>query len=303
MSNPITIFSGATGLNDVEDPARIAFVRGGRSDLQAAVNVTIDSSLMVKTRAGTSLLQSGNFYSLFAHKNFCFVMKDDSLYGVAADGSLTGIRSGMHNGEKVAFWVVGERTYYCNGFENGVILGNISSSWPVGTYVGPATNRQFNAAPIGHHLAQWGSRMFISRDNVLWWSEPHNIYLYHLGGSFVQFRTKIRMIRPVTAGIFISTENRVLFLRGNQGNDPKSFSMEIISDYPAIEWTDAGNVKGNEVGFQDPGLAVVWATKHGAFIGLSSGNAYNLNREKVVYPDGCYGFGCLMDYHYIHGIN
>jgi hypothetical protein len=304
LSNPITIFSGATGLNTVESPERIAWQRGGVSDLQAAVNVTIDSSRMVKTRPGSLLLQSGDCHSLYSDGNVCFVMMGTALYGVAADGSLTGIRSGMTAGARTAFWTVGERTYYCNGFENGVILGNTSSTWPVGTYTGPESNRQFSAAPVGHHLALFGSRMFISEGRVLWWSEPHDVYLYNLAESFVQFRTKILMIRPVTAGLFISTEKRVVFLRGNQGNNPKSFTLETVTDFPAIEWTDTGYYNAVEVGFEDTGLSSVWATKFGAFAGLSSGGYYSLNRDKVVYPDSsCSGFGCLMGYHYIHGIN
>ena len=299
MSNPITIFSGATGLNTVESPERLA-----KGELQAAVNVTIDSSRIVKTRPGSLLLQSGDFHSLYSDENVCFVMRGTSLYGVAADGTLTGIRSGMTAGARTAYWRVGERTYYGNGFENGVIVGNISSSWPVGTYTGPDSNRQFSAAPAGHHLAMWGSRMFISQDRVLWWSEPHDVYLYNLAEAFVQFRTKVLMIRPVSAGLFVSTENRVVFLRGNQGNNPKSFTLENVSDFPAIEWTDTGYFNGVECGFEDTGLSAVWATKHGVFAGLSSGGYYNLNRSKVVYPDSsCTGFGCLMGYHYIHGIN
>ena len=267
------------------------------------MNVTIDSSNMVKTRPGSSLLQSGNFHSLYSDGKKCFVMKDTSLYGVAADGSLTGIRSGM-TGDRVAYWPVGERTYYCNGTDNGVILGNVSSEWSVGTYTGPATNRQFSAAPAGHHLAMYGSRMFISEGRVLWWSEPHNVDIYNKSESFVQFRTKVLMVRPVDAGLFISTQRRVVFLRGAQGTEPKSFRLETVTDYPAIEWTDTGYFNAVQVGFDDAGPAAVWATNKGAFIGMSSGGAYNLNNDKVVYPaNSCYGFGCLMGYHYIHGIN
>ena len=160
-------------------------------------------------------------------------------------------------GDRVAYWPVGERTYYCNGTDNGVILGNVSSEWSVGTYTGPATNRQFSAAPAGHHLAMYGSRMFISEGRVLWWSEPHNVDIYNKSESFVQFRTKVLMVRPVDAGLFISTQRRVVFLRGAQGTEPKSFRLEAVTDYPAIEWTDTGYFNAVQVGFDDAGPAAV----------------------------------------------
>jgi len=52
---PITIFTGATGLNTVMDPVRIPAQKSELSDLQVAVNVTIDQSFRTSRRAGVVL--------------------------------------------------------------------------------------------------------------------------------------------------------------------------------------------------------------------------------------------------------
>ena len=53
--------------------------------------------------------------------------------------------------------------------------------------------------------------MLISRDNVLWWSEPFDFGLYDAAKSFIQFYTKIIMLKPVKDGLFLSTEKTNLF--------------------------------------------------------------------------------------------
>lgn len=299
---PITIFTGSSGLNIVDDPVRLPQQRGGLSDLQVAVNVTIDQSHRVWSRKRTTRLQTGNFHSLFCDGGDCFVIKDTALYQVAADGSLTGIRSGLNNGARVAYVQSGDRTFYANGFENGVIEGGISSVWATGTYAGPTTHRQFSGPMVGHHLAIFSGRMLISRDNVLWWSEPFDFGLYDMAGSFVQFNTRIVMAKPVDGGVFVSTEKNTYFLNGP---DPKQWSSVKVAGYPAIEWTDATDYfYAADLGASDSaGRMPVWASKEGAIMGTPGGTIINLNKKKIIYPESARtGFGGIMGYNFIHGV-
>jgi len=295
MRDKITIFQGSTGLNIVDDPVRLA-----ETDLQVAVNISIDQSGRVKSRPRTMQVQAGNFHSLFCDGGDCFVIKDTALYQVAADGSLTGIRSGLTDAP-MAFAQVGDKTYYTNGFEKGIISGGVSSVWSKGTYVGPTTHRHFSAPPIGHHLAVFAGRMLISQDNVLWWSEPFNFGLYDLSGSFVQFNTKITLVKPIDAGVFISTEKNTYFL---SGTDPKQWTLRTVATYPAIEWTDAIEyLSAADLGIDIPGKVPVWASTEGAILGTPNGNIINLNKKKVIYPEVARsGFGGLIGFNFIHGV-
>ena len=299
---PITIFTGATGLNTVTDPVRIPQQKSGLSDLQVAVNITIDQSLRVSRRKGVTQLQPGAYHSLFCDGGDCFVIKNSSLYQVAADGSLTGIRSGLTVDQRMDFTQVGYRTYYNNGFQFGWLQGGISNVWAKGTYVGPDTNRVFSGPIVGNHLATFFGRMLISQENVLWWSEPYDFGLFNKAESFVQFNTKILMVKPVSGGCFISTEKKTYFL---EGPNPKAWIMKQVANYPAVEWSDAIDyVEGIEVGMQSPGLCALWASQEGAVIGTSTGQMINLNKEKIIYPENAKdGFGCLIGYNFIHGMN
>lgn len=298
---PITVFTGATGLNIVEDPVRIPAQRDGKTDLQVAVNVTIDQSYRVSSRKGVVKLQDGNFHSLFCDGGDCFVVKGDSLYQVAGDGTLTGIRSGLTPGARMAFCQAGDRTYYCNGYELGWIEGGISYVWQKGTYVGPDTNRVFSGPVAGHHLAEFSGRMFISQENVIWWSELFDFGLYDQAASFVQFHTKVVLMEPVAEGLFISTLKNTYFLAGI---NPKTWQLRKVAGFPAIEWTNSiEKVNAIDLGADTPGLCPVWASTEGAIMGFPSGAVKNLNKDKIIYPESAKtGFGGMIGFNYIHGV-
>lgn len=297
---PVTIFSEATGLNTVTDPVRIRFNKGV-TDLQVAANIKIDQSGRINRRPGTTLLQAGAYHSLFCDGGDCFVVGGDSLYQVASDGSISSIRSGLNPGARMAFETVGARTYYSNGFQFGWIMGGISNAWEKGTYSGPDTTRFFSGPMPGHHLSSGYGRMLIAEDNVIWWSELYDYGLFDRAGSFAQFNTKILMVKAVTAGWFVSTEKNTYFLAGV---NPKEWNLIKVASFPAVEWTVAIDyVEGGDLGLE-PGLYALWASHEGAILGTPGGSIQNLNKSKIVYKEcGKAGFGCLMGYDFIHGMN
>ena len=299
---PITIYSGVTGLNTVDDPVRISFQAGGITDLQVAINISIDQSLRINRRPGTSRLQTGAYHSLFCDGGDCFVVKDDTLYQVESNDTLTSIVSGLTADQKMAFAQVGDRTYYMNGYEKGFVYESASNTWTLGTYTGPDTNRDFSEPPIGTHLATFHGRMFVAEGKVLWWSEPFNFDIYNKAESFIQFFDDIIMIQPVDGGIFVSTDKKTYFLGGA---DPRDFTLIEVAQYPAAEWSNTvEKVDAAELGFQGGGLCAVWASREGAILGFPTGQIVNLNKNKVVYPDNATtGFGCLRGYNFIHGVN
>lgn len=297
---PIKIYSGSSGLNTVDDPVRLPFQEGGLTDLQVAINISIDQSNRINRRIGTSRLLTGAYHSLFCDGGDCFVIRGSALFQVNSNNSLTGLRSELTAGVKMDFDQVGERTYYCNGYEIGYIYNSVSYTWIIGDYTGVKTNRQFDAPPVGTHLADFMGRMFIAEGKVLWWSEPFNFDIYDKAESFVQFYDDIIMIQPVVGGIFVSTDKKIYFLGGT---NPKDFTFQEVAQFPAIEWTNTvEKVDATDIGL-DGGLSAMWASKEGAILGLPSGQIFNLNKNKVVYPDDATtGFGCLRGYNFIHGV-
>jgi len=298
--NDIRVFAGATGLNTVADPARIPPTKDAFTDLQAVANMTITSLFRINRRKGLSLLESGVYHSLFQNKGDAFVCKTTSLYRIGSDLSLTGVRSGL-SGAWLDYAQVGDLTYYANGFDRGYVSDGTSYVWGAGTYTGPDSNRQFDGPVSGNHLSFAMGRMFISEGNVVWYSEPYDCSLYNKAECFFQFPSKVLMLKPVDEGLFISDETSTWFCRGAK---PSELTAVKVASFPAIEWTVATEyVPGFEIGLEEPRLCAIWCSPEGVIAGLPSGAVYNLNKNKIIYPETARrGFGCLTGYNYIHGM-
>jgi hypothetical protein len=171
----------------------------------------------------------------------------------------------------------------------------------MGTYRGPDTTRPFAGPPLGEHLAFAFGRMFISMGRVLVWSELHRLDLFDEEQSMVQFNSRIRMLKAVEGGLFVSTDLNTYFLTGK---NPNRFAPVHVAEFPAVEWSAAGKlVEGPEIGLKFPGLCAVWASPEGVILGLPSGQVYNRTKRRVVYPNNVTaGYGCLRGYNYIHGM-
>jgi hypothetical protein len=217
---PVTLFSGTTGLNTVDDPVRIPFdSRTGVGGLAAAVNVTVKRSARIGRRKGYSKIAEGSFHSLYGDRNEAYVVSDRSddsaIYMIESDFSLRGVRSGLSKGKRVSYTRHPKgRIYYSNGSENGYLWGGKSFIWENDKYYGPRTTREFFSPPKGRHICFGLGRMFIARDNAVYWSEPFREDLYDMARNFWQFGSCVRMVRTVTGGVFVSDEERIYFMNG-----------------------------------------------------------------------------------------
>lgn len=300
MVDPITIFRGANGLNIVTDPVRLPTTENGFTDLQAAVNVTIDQSGRVQTRRKVNTLQSGNFHSLYSSGNNCFVIEAGTLYKIDSSYSLTEIKDGLNN-NRMVYKTIGDYTYFMNGIDFGIIHKNEYTPWLKETYSGPETHRYFDGPFAGHHLEEFFGRLLIAQDNVIYYSEPYNFGLFDKASCFIQFHTNIKMMKSVSDGLFISTENNTYFI---SGRDPKQWNANKSTNYPAIEYSVSEEyIAGPDINPELSGLYAIWTSREGVILGGPGGAITNLNKKKIIYPEnGSSGFGCLVGMNYIHGI-
>jgi hypothetical protein len=237
---------------------------------------------------------------LFCDGGECCVGKGHSLYLVNTDFTLTGIRSGM-SGDWIDYAQIGPRIYYCNGVNNGIIENRLSYPWPVNTYEGPETTRQFFPAPVGQHLAHYNGRMYIAEGGTLWYSEPYAYGLYDLARCFIPFSSRIILIEPVDMGIFVSDKKSIWFL---SGATPTEFKITQKTIFPALEWSAAiERVEITKLGFDNPGLGVLFGSTEGALLGTPDGQIINLTENKAIYPPlGSRGAGLLKGDNFIHSL-
>lgn len=304
---PITIYRGTTGINTVDDAVRLGGAEG-IIDCALIENMTVDRSNRANLRAGNTLVTPGDFHSLYNEKTGpCYVIEELTDYGnimqVANDLSTRGVRSGLTKNRHMSWAKEGEKIFYANGRENGLIINGVSNFWPdMSKHVGQETDRVFFPAPVAEHLAIAFGRMWLSFSDgdhhLVVYSEPYAYGKFHLAKCYWEFTSRVRMIQPVAAGLYISTEDCVWFYNGVE---PDSVEPRIVADFPALEWSAAYDmVEGTDLGF-NPGRCALWASPEGAMLGHADGYVINLNKEKVIYPEDVrQGAGLLRGYNFWH---
>lgn len=301
------ILKGALGLNNKIDPIRHQYnPETGVGFLAEAVNCDIDDSGMISRRSGQIELSDMPSQSVFCNGGDCFVMQDrasdSAIYQVGTDFSLTGVRSSMTKGARVSFCQIGQKTYYTNGFQNGVIANGISTSWPVNVpHVGAETVREFYDAPLGMHIALFQSQMWIAKDNVIWVSEPNAFGKFDMARKFFQFGSSATMIRPVANGIWISDNEKTGFITAAAKFEEMSYISK--SPFPAHEWSDnIALVDLSQSVFQIPGLSAVWSSDAGLCIGSPEGKLTITTEKNLLYPTGASGATVVDGHNVINSI-
>lgn len=304
MADTINLFTGASGLHTKIDPVRIRFNgKTGISDLSSAVNVVIDNTGRVSRRKGFNQKEAGEDHSMWCDGGDCFFIRETATYGsimqVGTDLTSTGIWSGLVKDSRMSFLDWNGDTLYANGHQHGIIIDGVRSAWPIGTYDGPTTSRQFSPAPIGSHLANvGGDRVVIAEGTTLWFSEPNAVGLFWKV-LYWPLPTRIRMVKSVDSGLFVSDEKNTYFL---SGKSPLDFKQKRIASYPAYEWSVAHDmVELDDLDLGEDGLGIVWSSPKGLCIGLPSGRMINLTKERLDYPTAYNKGACLVcGYHVIN---
>jgi len=302
MAKSKPLLRGSTGLNTVDDPTRINYSsKSGISDLAVAVNVSLSPSGRINRRTGKTLKIALASHSLFCDGGDGVFVHDSKLYLLETDFSYR-LLCGLSNNNSMAYTQIEDRIYYTNNQDLGFVEGGIRYSWEKTTaYVGPTTQRTFTGPFAGNHLAYHGGRAYIAKGPILWWSELGAMDWFDMARNFVQYGTNIRMVKPVSDGLYVSTEREIYLLAGLV---PHEFTQEKVTNFPALEWSDAIDyVSGSDVpGFQISAPCALWTTTEGAMAGCPGGLVVNLNKKKVVYPQGTIGRSLLRGLNFIHTI-
>lgn len=305
MTEPIKIFQGSSGIDTKLDPSRLRFDSNtGISDLAACVNCDIDDSGRVARRDGmtTTIRTEANWKNLFGCGAYALGTKGDALCVIEPNLEYTAIRN-VAAGARMSYTRdtngIKDVIYYSNGYQNGKIIDKISHTWTVGEYVGATTLKEFSAAPVGHLLEIRNGRMFIAKDNFIWYSEAGTYARFRLSSNYFGFPSRLRMVIAVAGGLWISDEENIYWLGGEVTPALKEMPIQIKKAYyPVIEGT-AVKVLGSRVGEGLEGIVAVFVTAKGICIGSSDGQLMNLTERKIDLPFGLSGVGFYRDGEYI----
>jgi hypothetical protein len=292
-------FKATLGLYNKADPGRHQYSeKTGVTDLAEAYNVVYGDTGDISRRLGfTATDITTECHSLFCEDGVCLFVTGDAL--CILDGALAFARlRNVSVGARMSYAQIADSVFYMNGRESGIVTGGRSMVWAAPTSVKmPGTTRNYSNPPIGTIVRAFAARLWIAKDNVLWYSEPFQYSLYNLARGYVPFAAKLIMVAPTLDGIYVSTAQAIYYLGGT---DPQKFNVVRVSNYPAIAGTDT-TVDGIVMagGKLSPHLVPIWTTTEGICVGLPGGNMMNLTYEKLSYPRSTVGCALYTGKEYI----
>jgi len=308
MTKPVTIYAGAAGGDNAHREDDIGFNSDtGVTALAKGVNVVIESSGKGRPRCrranGYSELFAGAYHSGFRDTGDAFVAKGTLLYRFKRERTLQLIVSGL-TGARLCYAQHGERTFYGNGTQGGVIEGGVASSWPTDSYLGMDTVRAYSGAPVPGKMCIHGGRI-----NIVTPSDPNTIYgsEYGMFNTFFKaenhqnFESRVIMMVEVETGMFVSTEHHTWFMQGQGAlRDMKLFNKDVG---PAFEWSEwHQKVAVADLGLPGGGYCRLWRGKTGAMVGFADGSIANLTDKMIDTNCGGLGASCYMKPHFIHSV-
>lgn len=272
------------GLNTRVAPETIEWnEKEGCRFLPEAVDVDISRYWVISRRKGFSVLDdSGAYLSLFWAGGDCLGVRGNTLGIVGSDFSFTPLRENLSNGD-MSFWQFGDVILYMNGVEGGVVKAGKSHAFvkpPKELY--PDPSRVYDDPPTGHIVRHFAGRVYVAKNNTLFYSEPFGPNLFSLSRNYISFPGWIQMVAPVFDGIFVGTRDRVYFLAGT---NPVEFTQSIVAHYGVIRGTDQ-EVDGMVVagGQITPFPCQIFATRRGICLGAREGQFINLTFDRLEYP-------------------
>ena len=296
----VTLYSKSIGLETLIPPSEVTFDPDtGISGLAVGVDIEIDNSGRVRlTKSGFTTLFSGSYHSLWRDTGDAFVCVGTNLYKINEDKSLHLVVGGLF-GSYVDYAQLGIDTFYSNGYQHGFIRNATNNSWVYSDRTASPSLHHMKVVPAFNHLAIADNRIYFSIGDTLFWTEMGLYGLYTPARNHVAFGSKIRMIRSVKGGLFVSTENWTWFL---YGHDPHSFkqSYEPMGP-PAHEWSvTSQHCDGMEIGLGRPGKCFFWTCDEGLCCGTSDGDIIITNKDSLIYPKANRGASLLYGDQLLH---
>ena len=298
MPKITTSFVKSSGLNNTQPSTRMEFdPQSGSVELAEAWNTEIDDTgRPFRTKGYAATTRTEDSKSMFNGRSGTFFVSGTTLYKLNSDFTRTAVHTGLTAGALMSYVEVLNTIYFANGYEIGMLVNGVYTAWLVGTYYGPVTTRQFSAPPIGSLLEVYNGSMCIASDNVLWFSERFGFNLFDKARNFVWFESNIKMVKAVADGIYVSTETKIVFLKGTV---PSEFQQINISNYPAIPGT---GIKANAEEMLDGkmvGPATIRTSLNGIYMGFSGGECKCLTERRITLPNVSSGCAVLHDGRYL----
>lgn len=247
----------------------------GRFELAEAVNVDVVAGRIVR-RPGYERLCGYGFSELFSDGAELYGVYRDGLYQIPGQGQPALLRGSLTPNAPMAFVAVAGDVYFANGCETGRIRQGAAQSWAGRRYPGPEDRiGRYGPPPAGHALAYHAGRIWIAAESYVHFTEGAGLFDWvdGLGGFLPPFVGRVRLLAPVTGGLFVGDDAGVVHVAGT---DPKKMTFARVSSSPPIPGSLARLAAGRHAavaGHDLAGDAALWAATDGIHLGLPDGSA------------------------------
>jgi len=291
------------GLVNTVNPERLQ-----KTELARAQNIDLDDRGMPHRRRGTSLVASGNWHSLWATaKGTVLGVYNGNLGRINPDFSFMSFGNGAVGANYLAYVQVGTTVYFSSRTSSGQIAletipatvtpwGEIGGDtfWyspvvdPTAT-LAPTFGRLLGAPPMATALAYFNGRIYLAAAKTVWATE---LYLYNYVDktkNFWAFEADVTALAAVQDGLYVGTTGGVWFISGPQFNEMKRVLVSSASVVPGGALLVPEHLispaveEGSSTPVEDRN-AVVMTTTDGILVCLAGGSAYDLVREKFIFP-------------------
>lgn len=135
-----------------------------------------------------------------------------------------------------------------------------------------------SSLPAGQHLGYFQGRLYSASGNLMYWSEPMTYGLTDLSRNYVMLSSPFTMIAGLpegAGGMFVASEHRTLFLRGN---NPAQFEQIEAYPYGVVSGT-LTYVAASMLGMEGESHSLpVWMSRNGVFcVGMPNGKVSPVN--------------------------
>jgi len=150
------------------------------------------------------------------------------------------------------------------------------------------TSQHLKPLPTGDFVRGHGGRIYVAKDEILYFSEPLRPHLHNPQHNFVKFTGRITILEAVEAGMVVGDDRGVWFL---PGKDPNQFQLRLVSSAQAVRRSGL-KLKGahfNKELTETDMDVVVWLSTEGYMMARASGDVLSFHPERIRVAAGLEG--------------
>ena len=295
------VFRVTSGLNNAEEPHRLEYGEDGGCPLSEAVNVVVSNGGGLRRRYPKRLVHDKLAHSFWSHGDYAFFCSEGKLYRMLEDETLLTVSPSV-GGAEMSYAEFMGKIFCTNGMFRGVIDGPMLYPWTesVPSSRPDSDTRQLGFPSVFSRIFTHAGRMCLVDADKVWVGEPFNPGCYDLGSGPFSLGSSVVDFASVKNGIYVSNEEGVYFLAGSSKSD---FMPRLVHDEPIVRGTclstPAHALRLSNFG---NGLAAVWVSRSGVFVGMNNGEIVNVSDSRLRLPVATRGQACIYDGYYIFSL-